>query len=52
MWSIEVIKDDPKHWGGPGGSLEGRKWSKTAKILNWPAPKSGREGLDHPKTQF
>ena len=25
MWSIEVTKDDPKHRGGPGGSIEGSK---------------------------
>ena len=25
MWSIKVTKDDPKHRGGPGGSIEGSK---------------------------
>ena len=49
-WSNEVIKVDPNHWGRPGGSLEGQKSSKYAKKSNWPAPKSGREGLNHPQT--
>ena len=52
MWSIEVTKDDPKHRGGPGGSLEGRKSSKMTKIMDWPAPKSGREAPKHSKSSL
>ena len=49
-WSNEVIKVDPNHWGRPGGSLEGQKSSKYAKISSGRPEFAGREGLNHPQT--
>ena len=50
--SYEVIKVDPNLWGCPRGPLEGRKSSKMTKIMDWPAPKSGREAPKHSKSSL